>query len=274
MKEQNNFWAANLKFLRNRKKMTQDDLAAALQFTRTKLKALETGATRNPPLEDQVLISDYFKVDIDTFVRLDLSKLGELHLRELEAGDMSYVTGKKMRVLATTITPDNKEQVEMVSHSVQAGYTAGYADPDYISSLPVFHMPQLPADRKFRMFPVKGESMLPVPEGAYVIVEYIQDWSTLKDGTPCVVITKNEGIVFKVIYNRIQPNGLLHLVSLNPLFKPYDLPVSEVLEMWKYHSYWTNTDLSPQSDMDAILQALGKLDAKVEQLVSSAHTAG
>ena len=36
--------------------------------------------------------------------------------------------------------------------------------------------------------------MLPVSEGSHVIAEYVQDWTALSDGTPCIVITKEEGI--------------------------------------------------------------------------------
>lgn len=211
------FWAKNLKILRKRKQLTQDQLSVKLEISRANLQAYESGTTKNPPFDVQVKVSDFFKISIDSLVRIDLSKLGELKLRDLEAGNDVYTAGKKLRVLATTVTPDNKEQVEMVTLKAKAGYTASYGDPDYISSLPIFHMPQLPQDKKFSMFPVTGDSMLPVPEGAYVIVEYVQDWMTVKDGTPCVVITKNEGIVFKLISNHIKKDRALTLISLTQL---------------------------------------------------------
>lgn len=266
MKEKNFFWPRNLKMLRERKQLTQDQLSEKLEISRTNLKAYESGATKNPPFEIQIKVSDFFKISIDSMIRIDLSKLGELKLRDLEAGNDVYTAGKKLRVLATTVTPDNKEQVEMVTHKAKAGYAAGYGDPDYISSLPVFHMPQLPQDKKFRMFPVSGDSMLPVPEGAYVIVEYVQDWQSVADGTPGVIITKNDGIVFKVMYNRIVTEGALPLVSLNPLYKPFDIDVSEVVEVWKYHSYWTDGTLQSFTNQEILLSTLSSLQSEISEI--------
>lgn len=264
MSGQNFFLARNLKFLRERKQLTQDQLSVKLEISRANLQAYESGATKNPPFDVQVRVSDFFKISIDSLVRIDMSKLGELKLRDLEAGNDVYTAGKKLRVLATTVTPDNKEQIELVTHKAKAGYAAGYGDPDYISSLPVFHMPQLPKDKKFRMFPISGDSMLPVPEGSYVIVEYVQDWNLVKDGTPCVVITKNEGIVFKIVNNRIKEDRSLALISLNPLYKPYDLPIREVIEIWRYHSYWTDGKLYPHFNKDQVLLAIDELRKKIE----------
>ncbi len=46
------FWAENIKFLRHRKKLSQEALAEALQIGRPKLNAHEHGKTVNPPVED------------------------------------------------------------------------------------------------------------------------------------------------------------------------------------------------------------------------------
>ncbi len=39
--------------------------------------------------------------------------------------------------------------------------------------------------------------MLPIPEKAWVTGEYIVDWKELKTGEACVVLTLDDGIVFK-----------------------------------------------------------------------------
>ncbi len=247
-------------------KISQQDLACKLNITRKKLSALETGQTRNPIVEDLMRFSDFYRLTIDTLLSVDLPRLGELQLQELQRGGDIYPRGTKLRILATTITPDNKEHVEMVTLKAKAGYSAGYGDPDYIAQLPVFHMPQLPKDRKFRMFPVSGDSMLPVRNGSYVIVEYMQDWTVVKCGTPCVVITKNDGIVFKVVENKIEAEGTLLMISLNPAYKPYELSVNEVLELWKYHSYWTDEELEPVTTSGHLLQKIEEVHRELKAL--------
>ena len=87
------FFHSNLRFLRERKKMTQEDLSAVLELSRNKLQALESGKTKNPSAEDLIGFSDYFGVSVDTLLRVDLMRLGELQLRELMAGNDAYRTG-------------------------------------------------------------------------------------------------------------------------------------------------------------------------------------
>ncbi|MFM7300535.1 MAG: hypothetical protein ACKO1R_05275, partial [Crocinitomicaceae bacterium] len=56
----------------------------------------------------------------------------------------------------------------------------------------------------------------------------------LKSGTVCIVLTKNDGIVFKVVYNELQENKGFLLVSSNPVFEPFQVKVDEVIEIWKF----------------------------------------
>jgi hypothetical protein len=84
------------------------------------------------------------------------------------------------------------------------------------------------------MFPITGDSMLPVPEGAFVIAEYITDWHSIKPFTPCIVITQDDGIVFKMVTINGEENALLQ--SLNPIYNPYEVSLSDVLEIWQFRS--------------------------------------
>lgn len=75
--------AENLKFLRKRRKKTQDDVAFALQLKRSTLNGYENGIGE-PKLEKLIILADYYRVRIDDLVRTDLKKLPESKLRELE----------------------------------------------------------------------------------------------------------------------------------------------------------------------------------------------
>jgi SOS-response transcriptional repressor LexA len=76
--------------------------------------------------------------------------------------------------------------------------------------------------------------MLPIQDKTYVTCEYVEDWTSLKDGLCYVILTKEDGIVFKRVYNDIVKNKTLALVSNNPIYKPYEVKIEEVLEIWKY----------------------------------------
>ena len=77
------FLADNLKFLRKRRKKTQDDVAFALQLKRSTLNGYEN-AVGEPKLKKLMALADYYRVSMDDLVRKDLSKLPESSLRSLE----------------------------------------------------------------------------------------------------------------------------------------------------------------------------------------------
>lgn len=263
MTSQNFYWASNLKFLRTRKKMSQESMAQNLDIARSKLAMHESGAVKNPPLEDLIKISEHFKISIDTLLKIDLSKLGELKLRELEAGDDVYMTGTNLRVLAITVDKNNKENIEYVPVKAKAGYQSGYADPEFIASLPRFSLPNLPKSGTFRMFPTKGDSMLPIPENSDVIAQYVEDWTNLKPDTHCIVILKNEqDFVFKQV--TVQPGGTLLLKSRNRSYAPYVVQGKDVLEIWQYVKHQTNELPEEPTDIQELKALILSLSERID----------
>ena len=265
MEKQNLFWAENLKFLRNRKKKSQDELSAVLNITRAKLNAHENGLSKNPPLEDLIRIADYFRIAVDTLLKVNLSKIGELKLRELESGNDTYISGGKIRVLSISVSPDNKENIEFVPIKAKAGYLAGFNDPEFIAQLPRFSLPHLPENKTYRMFPTEGNSMLPIPENCLVIAEYVADWRFLKN-THSIVIMKNEQtFLFKVVTLVPERQSLL-LHSLNPDYTDREVWVGDVLEVWRYHSHITDMIPSEDAMMNQILNYVKEIRFDVSNL--------
>ncbi len=258
------FFPRNVKILRERKKMSQEDLALILEIKRSKLAALESGQTKSPPFEDVINLSEYFKVSIDSLLKVDLSKLGEFKLRELEAGNDVYITGSNLRVVAISVDKDNRENTEYIPVKAKAGYRSGFNDPEYIAALPKFTLPNLPKGGTYRMFPTTGDSMLPIPEGSDVICRFIQNWSEVKPKTVCIVVLKGEqDFVFKQV--TLQPEGLL-LESLNTLYQPYTVPVSEVLELWEFERFISNTIPEILPDLQSIAKALREIQGDISSI--------
>jgi transcriptional regulator with XRE-family HTH domain len=258
------FFASNIKFLRVRRKMSQEVVARQLGLTRAKLAALETGNTRSPQPEDYLQFSALFSISVDTLLKIDLSKLGELKIRELEAGNDVYIRGGNLRVLAISVDKSNNEQVEYVPVKAKAGYMSHYADPEFIATLPKFSLPNLAQDGTFRIFPIVGDSMLPIPDGSDITGKYIVDWTSVKADTPCIVILKREqDFVFKLV--TLQGDGTFLLRSLNPLYTPYIVPVEDVAELWQFHAYSTVAFPESVPDMATVLQAIRELKEKVDR---------
>lgn len=263
-------WASNIKFLRNKNNWSQDDLAQKLKISRSKLNAHENGQTQNPTVDDLINFSTLFRISIDNLIKVDLSKLSSTKLKELEAGNDDFATGSKMRVLATVVDSQNIDQIEFVPLKARAGYLNGFSDPEFIQKLPVFHMPHLPKDRKFRMFPTTGDSMLPIPENAMVIGNFVDNWSDIKDGTACIVVTKDDGIVFKIVDNRIKKSKTLLLTSLNKIYEPYEIHIENILEIWQFAQYITDTVPEPSSSLEMLTATVFEMKSELKKLAAKA----
>ncbi len=261
------FFHSNLRFLRERKRITQEHCAQQLGISRIKLAALESGRTENPTTADLINFSKFFKMSIDSLLKVDISKLPELKLRELEAGNDVYITGSKLRVLAITVDKENKENMEYVPVKAKAGYRSGYNDPKFLATLPKFSLPNLPREGTYRMFPTKGDSMLPIPEGSEIICRFVQDWQSIKDKALCIVILKGEqDFVFKQV--SVRGRELL-LESLNPLYKPYTVPVSEVLEIWAFHCYQSVRIPQVTGELQTVLKAIQEVRKDIDAMRST-----
>jgi len=231
------FLGSNIKLLRTRLDIRQEDMAQDLGITRSTINNYENVAVLNPTSEIVIAFSTYFNVSIDVLYKTDLSKLSEKQLVDLTKGTDIYTTGSKLRVLATTVDSKNVENVELVSVRARAGYTVGYGDVEYIKKLPAFQLPFLSKEKKYRTFQISGDSMLPIPDKSYVIAEYVANMNDIRSGQAYIIITLDDGIVFKIVNNQLLKNKTLQLTSLNPYYKPYEVVINKVKEVWKFTHY-------------------------------------
>lgn len=227
------YFHSNIKLLRKRRNKTQDDLAAILNMKRSTLSGYENQVAE-PGIEVLLSLSKYFNMAVDTLLRVDLGKLSESQLRQLEQGDDVFLKGGNLRILASTVDDSNEENIELVNEKARAGYVNGFSDPEYINELPVFKLPFLSDAKKYRTFQLNGDSMLPIPDKAYVTGEFLVDWNEIITGEACIVLTMDDGIVFKIIENRIREKGKLVLYSLNPIYEPFEVSTKDIREIWKF----------------------------------------
>jgi transcriptional regulator with XRE-family HTH domain len=252
------YFSSNIKLMRKRKGRTQDDVAHALKMKRPTLSGYENEVSL-PTVNVLIAFSKYFGIAIDTLVLVDLCSLSESQLSQLERGGDVYLRGSNIRVLATTVNSMNEENIELVPEKAKAGYATGFADPEFIRELPVFSLPFLSRQKKYRTFQLNGDSMLPIPHGAWVTGEFVQDWNTIISGHGYIILTLDEGIVFKIVENLIKKENKLRLYSLNPVYEPYDIPVNEVKEVWKFVHYISSEIPEPALPQEELLKTVANL---------------
>jgi len=257
------YFTSNLKLLRKHRGKTQDELSFILGMKRSTLSGYENNIAQ-PGIDSLIKISAYFRISIDTLIKVDLSKLTLNQLYQLENGQDVYITGENLRVLATTINSDNDENIELVPEKAKAGYKNGFADPEYIGALPVFQLPFLSRNKKYRTFQINGDSMDPIPDQSWITGEFIQDWNNILSGDAYIILSLNDGIVFKIAENKLKSDGKLILYSLNPAYEPFDIHVKDIREVWKFVHYISSEIPEPVSRNHGILKTVTSLKHDME----------
>ena len=240
----------NIKTLRKLRNLSQESLADEMSIQRARLASYEEGRCE-PPYDLLIKFADYFHVAIDALLRANLSKTKPEDLMKV---------GENRILFPIMVDKDGNDLVEVVPIKAQAGYLNGYADPEYIESLQHMNFPFLPVG-KHRAFPIKGDSMPPLADGSFVIGKYMESLKEMRDGQTYILVTKDEGIVFKIVYPAIKTKRKLLLKSLNAEYEPYEINISDVVEMWKFTNYISaelpEADIS-QDDLRNTVYQLGK----------------
>ncbi len=214
----------NIRAIRKQLGLTQDQFAHKLDIKRSLVGAYEEGRAE-PRLELLQKMAAMAGLSVDTFIGKDVSALKEEHKPSLHR-----------EVLVLTVDEHQRDNIELVPQKAAAGYMNGYADPEYIKELPRFKLPIL-NQGTFRAFEISGDSMLPLLPGTIVIGEWVENFDSIKNGKPYVLVTQREGIVFKRVFNYVQENGKLFLVSDNRQYSPYQIDASDVMEAWSAKAY-------------------------------------
>jgi transcriptional regulator with XRE-family HTH domain len=241
----------NIKHLRQLKGWSQLQLANELDIPRARIGSYEEGRC-DPPIDVLVKVSSLFHIAIDAIVKCDLQKFDF---------DNMIKVGENRLLFPIMVDKDNNDQVEVVTVKASAGYLNGYADPEYINKLPMMNLP-FRVIGKHRAFPIKGDSMPPLKDGCYVIGKYTESLKDINDGSTYVLITKDEGVVYKRIYKK---GNALELHSDNRNYQPYLVKASEIIEVWEFVCNLNISDTKEEElNLGSIMDMLRSMRVEIE----------
>lgn len=248
--------ANNLKYLRKKKKLTQQQFADEMGIKRASVGAYEESRA-DPKYELLKKIADFYELTMDELVNETIND----KWRPTPRGN-----GANVRVLSVTVNGEDRENIELVPVKASAGYLNGYADPEYIAELPKFSLPIF-RQGTYRAFEIKGDSMLPLQPGSIVIAEYLENWNEVKPGQTYVIISRNDGVVYKRIAFKYKEDKGLKLLSDNKTYEPYWVPAPDILEVWKAKAY-ISTQL-PEPNPEPTMETLTSMMAQMQKTISN-----
>jgi transcriptional regulator with XRE-family HTH domain len=216
--------AKNIRVLRGLKKLSQEQLAEELKINRSRLGAYEEGRNE-PPIEILISLSTFFQISIDALIRGDLSQTDPEALMKI---------GKNRILFPIKVDKENNDVIEVVPVKAMAGYLNGYADPEFIENLSIMNLP-FKIVGKHRAFTIKGDSMPPLKDGTIVVGKYVESLNEIKDGQTYIVLTKNDGVVYKRLYREKKKSAEPFLFcSDNKVYASYTVSATDILEVWSF----------------------------------------
>ena len=251
--------SANLKYLRKKKGLTQQQFADNMEIKRSLIGAYEEDRAE-PKYELLKKIAEYFELTIDEFIN---EKINDNWKPKPKS------QGSNLRVLSISVDKDDNENIELVPVKASAGYLNGFSDPQYIQDLPKFQLP-IPSLKQgtYRAFEIKGDSMLPIQPGSIIIGEYLDNWNDIKIGDTYVIISKNEGVVYKRAGNKFKEDRELKLISDNKVYDPYSVPADDILEIWKAKAYLSTAlpEPTPEPTIETLSNMMAQMQKSISQL--------
>ena len=158
------YLANNIKHIRTLKGLTQEQFAEDLKVSRSRISSYEENRAV-PPIDFLVDLSEYFNIPIDILVKNNLSS----------ATDPSFIEiGNKRVLFPITVDGTDEDLIDIVPVEASAGYLRGYSDAEYIEHLNKIKLPFLPTGTH-RAFPIKGDSMIPVKSGSYIVARFVEN---------------------------------------------------------------------------------------------------
>jgi transcriptional regulator with XRE-family HTH domain len=244
----------NIRFLRKKRGWTQEMFSKKIGIKRSLVGAYEEGRS-DPRLNNLLKICDTFNISLDNILKKDVSILSEKNYKRNE--------NQKVKVLSITVDNSGDENIELINQKASAGYLNSYSDFEFIEQLPKFQLPFLNFSGTHRAFEIKGDSMLPLTSGTIVIGKYIENLDHIKDGKNYILLTKNDGIVYKRV--EVLENEL-KLISDNKSYEVYNIGINDIIEIWEGIAFFSLDFPNPNNDLNTLKSHINALYSDINDI--------
>lgn len=242
----------NLKYLRKLRGWTQEEFANKLNIKRSLIGAYEEERA-DPRLDVLEIVADMFKLSLDELLLQDVSSSNQ-------AGN-SYLAKRRQQKMMSA----DRNLIHFVPVKAAAGYLASYADTEFIDELNTFTLPMLTGGN-YRAFEIIGDSMLPTPSGSIIVGEKVESMDDVKNNLAYIVVSRNEGIVYKRIVKSNRSKNKVSLVSDNPSYQPYQVNTEDIVELWQAQVVIGKVAQQQRWDVNSLANLVNNLQDQVSTL--------
>jgi transcriptional regulator with XRE-family HTH domain len=142
-------------------------------------------------------------------------------------------------------------------------YLLKYNDSGFVESLPKMALPMYPRSDRYRAFEVGSDFPL---KNSIVIGEKISEFNLLKDGRAYLLVVRNQGLLYRRVFNQIAVKGSLLLSADVSTVPSLELPYRDVLEYWEVKSFFSQELPKPNFALNRVSSLAEELQSEIEQM--------
>ena len=118
----------------------------------------------------------------------------------------------------------------------------------------------------YRAFEIVGDSMLPTPSGSIIVGEKVSDLENVRTNNTYVIVSRQEGIVYKRIMKNNRAKNKWTLISDNPTYQPYNVEANDIIEVWQAQTIITKANTQQRWDVNQLASLVNNLQEQVSTL--------
>lgn len=112
-------------------------------------------------------------------------------------------------------------------------YILKHLQTDFLNSLPKFSLPNLPKG-EYRGFEAGDDFSFP---GGTLVGSFVKNWYDIQDGKHYLLVTKQQGLLYRRVYNQLKIKGMLLLSSDLEYITSAELTIKDILEVWEIKAF-------------------------------------
>lgn len=141
-------------------------------------------------------------------------------------------------------------------------YLANCQKVEYLRSLPTISLPFITSERS-RAFEMGNDFPL---QNSIVVGNGISDWSEVLDGKFYVLLTVQQGIIYRRAYNQVKIKGALLLSSDKPTIPSFEISIKDVVEIWEVNSFISQQLPEPHISLARVKDLVDDLTQELDRL--------
>lgn len=172
-----------------------------------------------------------------------------------------------------TISSPTKNEIEpvqkitnkltpLVKANAIKDYLANCQKADYLRSLPTISLPFITSERS-RAFEMGNDFPL---QKSIVVGNGVSDWLEVLDGKFYVLLTAQQGVIYRRVYNQVKIKGVLLLSSDNQTIPSFEISTKDIVEIWEVNSFISQQLPEPHISLERVKDLVDDLTHELDRL--------